>query len=85
MTIDSLLANFWLADPQQPPRGPAGPVFEGLFRRGFPCGIGVYTSNDLTGCEGRVVCWKPLPLVERPAQTAKTHNPTPIHLSCGLL
>ena len=36
----------------------------------------------LTGCEGRVVCWKPLLLVERPAPAARTHDPTPIHLSC---
>ena len=29
----------------------------------------------LTGCERRVVCWKPVLLVERPAQAPKTHNP----------
>ena len=35
-------------------------------------------------CEGRIVCWEPLLLVERPAQAAGTPNPTLIHLSCGL-
>ena len=30
----------------------------------------------LTGCERRSVCWEPLLLVERPAQAARTHNPT---------
>ena len=36
-------------------------------------------------CEGRSVCWKPLLLVERPAQAARTHNPTTIHLSLWFL
>ena len=35
----------------------------------------------LTGCERRSVCWEPLLLVERPAQAARTHNPTIIHFS----
>ena len=35
----------------------------------------------LTGCERRGVCWEPLFLVERPAQAARTHNPTIIHFS----
>ena len=42
--------------------------------------------SAVTVCEGRIVCWKPLLLVERPAQAqaARTHNPTPIHLSGAL-
>ena len=36
------------------------------------------SGATLRGCEGRVVCWKRLLLVER-----RTHNPTPIHPSCG--
>ena len=39
----------------------------------------------LTGCERRSVCWEPLFLVERPAQAARTHNPTVIHFSSVLL
>ena len=37
----------------------------------------------LTGCERRIFCWEPLLLVKRPAQAARTHNPTRIHLSSG--
>ena len=38
-----------------------------------------------TGREGRIVCWKPLLLVERSAQATRTHSPPSIHPSCGLL
>ena len=34
--------------------------------------------------EGRAVVLEASLLVERPAQAARTHNPTPIHLSSGL-
>ena len=39
----------------------------------------------LAGRDNWCVCWKPLLFAERPAQAARTHNLTLIHLSCGLL
>ena len=39
----------------------------------------------LIGGEGQAVCWKPSLFVDRPAQAARTDNPTPIHISSARL
>ena len=73
---------FW-AGPSRQPRQPACPALSpGLKREKsfFAC-----FRATLTGCERRSVCWEPLLLVERPAQAARTHNPTVIHFSSVLL
>ena len=73
-----------------PPIFPKIPAFRlgpGTFwagPRGRPCQPALLSAT-LTGCERRSVCWEPLLLVERPAQAARTHNPTVIHFSSVLL
>ena len=47
----------------------------------LPCPV-LARRVALTGREGPGCL---LEFVERPAQAARTHNPTPIHLSCALL
>ena len=72
-----------LADSRDPK--PSGPVRGGdpaKFPAPLTCPVSCPEFRaTLTGCERRSVCWEPLLLVERPAQAARTHNPTIIHFS----
>ena len=68
-----------------PPGGSGAAVpCPGLACPASRAGLRTSSSPD-RGREGQVVCWKPLLFVERPAQPARTHNPTPIHISSAWL